>query len=420
MLFTSCRSALFFLGPWVPSLDVSSPALFSGPSRRSEPWLHDDHPSRCSGSGTSFTLFSIWIILHVVLDLIILHVVLGLLLGTFSACLVLSPCSFTLLVVLGASSNDFHVLRVVWWSPAPLLLLPSTCCACRVCSTLPRASVGSRSSSRTVILCHSMVVTVGPRAPLMRYSSFVSPSAPCVKLFSMGCVFLLHCCAVAIHTMQLSSASTGLQCEGSYESLTCGADFQLRCFEASLPLLPGSLRAPLTSEPSRSLECSEASVLPLPRSCVCSCVCWTLPLWSCSSFAAVFLEPSYSLSLCTNLFWTFRCRLEHLHPSLLLLGHTMAPLRTCVHTALRISSAASSRCSRISPSRGLVEGLVAPASCVFRAALSLPLRYCDCFRHHLLSRCLHRESVLRTSLAHLAVGVLTCRLARATQALCHL
>ena len=125
-------------------------------------------------------------------------------------------------------------------------------------------------------------------------------------------------------------------------------------------------------------------------------------------------------SLSTNLFWTLRCRLEHLHTSLLLLGHTIAPLRTCVQTALRTSSAASSRCSRISPSRGLVEGLVAPASCVFRAALSLPSRYCDCFRHHLLSRCLHRESVLRTSLAHLAVGVLTCRLARATQALCHL
>ena len=44
---------------------------------------------------------------HVVLNLgftlTILHVVLDLVVGTFSARLVLTPCSFTLLVVLGAS-----------------------------------------------------------------------------------------------------------------------------------------------------------------------------------------------------------------------------------------------------------------------------------------------------------------------------
>ena len=52
--------------------------------------------------------------------------------------------------------------------------------------------------------------------------------------------------------------------------------------------------------------------------------------------------------------------------------------------------------------------------------LSSPSLHCDCFSHLLLSRHPCRESVLRTSLAHLAVGVLMCRLARAAQAFCHL
>ena len=103
------------------------PGHFIHPLRHSEPWR--------------FTL-------------IILHVVLGYFHHTFCALppsrssrvlsphacavstarLVLSPCSFTLLVVRGArpcfqgfpvtarsSSNGFHVLRVVWWSPTPPL-----------------------------------------------------------------------------------------------------------------------------------------------------------------------------------------------------------------------------------------------------------------------------------------------------------
>ena len=101
--------------------------------------------------------------------------------------------------------------------------------------------------------------------------------------------------------------------------------------------------------------CCEA-VLPLPRAS------WSLR------------APSLS----TTLFWTLHCRLEHLHQSLLLLGHTIDPLRVVVQSALSTSSAASGRCSRISPSRGLVESLVAPLSCFFRAALSLPSLDCDC------------------------------------------
>ena len=56
-------------------------------------------------------------------------------------------------------------------------------------------------------------------------------------------------------------------------------------------------------------------------------------------------------------------------------------LSVLVQSALSTSSAVSGRCSRISPSRSLVEGLVAPPSCFFRAALSLPSLYFDCFKH---------------------------------------
>ena len=82
--------------------------------------------------------------------------------------------------------------------------------------------------------------------------------------------------------------------------------------------------------------CCCGAVLPLPRSS------WSLR----------------APSLCTNLFWTLRCCLEHLHPSLLLLGHTFLLLSVLVQTAPSTSSAASGRCARILPSRGRVEGLV--------------------------------------------------------------
>ena len=91
-----------------------------------------------------------------------------------------------------------------------------------------------------------------------------------------------------------------------------------------------------------------SSVPPLPR----SCVCWSLLLWSCSSFAAVFMEPSCSFSLHQPVL------------GLALSSGTLAPvtfvarshpllLSVLVQTALFTSSAASGRCSRISPLRGL-------------------------------------------------------------------
>ena len=42
-------------------------------------------------------------------------------------------------------------------------------------------------------------------------------------------------------------------CETSCERLSCGIQTSAECFKASLPLLPGSSRAPSTSEPSPSL-----------------------------------------------------------------------------------------------------------------------------------------------------------------------
>ena len=121
-----------------------------------------------------------------------------------------------------------------------------------------------------------------------------------------------------------------------------------------------------TRQSLHALSCSEASVPPLPR----SCVCWSLLLWSCFSFAAGFMEPSCSFSLHQPVL------------DLALSSGTLAPVTFVARshhcssvlgqTALSTSSAASGRCSRISPSRGLVE-----------AALSLPSLHCDCFNHSL-------------------------------------
>ena len=98
-------------------------------------------------------------------------------------------------------------------------------------------------------------------------------------------------------------------------------------------------------------------------------------------------------------------------------SHSFAPFRACAGRSKHVSSAASGRCSRTSPSRGLVEGLVCvPPSPVRRRLLAGLLRSFptwfrrvltsrslprDFFRYPLLSRRLHRESVLRTSLSHL-------------------
>ena len=112
-------------------------------------------------------------------------------------------------------------------------------------------------------------------------------------------------------------------------SLSCHASTSAECFDASLPLDAGSSRAPRTSEPSRALR---LLLPPLPR----SCVYWSLLLWSFSSFAVVFIEPSCSFSL---------------HQPVL-------PCAVVWNTFTRCS---------ISPSRGLVERLVR----VFLRALSV-------------------------------------------------
>ena len=62
-------------------------------------------------------------------------------------------------------------------------------------------------------------------------------------------------------------------------------------------------------------------------------------------------------------------------------SHSFAPFRACAGRTKHVSSAASSRCSRISPSRGLVEGLVCvPPSPVRRRLLARLLRsFSTCF-----------------------------------------
>ena len=132
----------------------------------------------------------------------------------------------------------------------------------------------------------------------------------------------------------------------------------------------------------------------LPR----SCVCWSLQLWSFSSFAG-------TPSLCTNLFWTLRCCLEHLYP---LLGHTLLLLSVLVQAVLSTFPAQRPVAAREYPHR---EALWSPVSrrLLARPSPALSQRGSDVFltspslhrdfsRHSLLSRRPHRESVLRTSL----------------------
>ena len=131
-----------------------------------------------------------------------------------------------------------------------------------------------------------------------------------------------------------------------------------------------------------------------------------------------FCRASWSFrapSLCTNLFWTLRCRLDtctrhfccSVTPSLSVLVQTALrpaprpvareyphrePLRK-VLSSEPCPSATRSRDSVVPPQRG---------SDVF---LTSPSLHCDCLMHSLLSRRPCHESVLPTSLAHLAVGV---------------
>ena len=76
------------------------PGHFIDPSRRSEPWLHFDHPSRCSRVPSPHA----WC--------------------CFTARLVLSPCSFTLLVVHGRG-----IVSKGFLSPHARPVTACTCCA---------------------------------------------------------------------------------------------------------------------------------------------------------------------------------------------------------------------------------------------------------------------------------------------------
>ena len=224
----------------------------------------------------------------------------------------LSPCSFTLHVVLGArpcfqwfpftarsSSNGFHVLRVVWWSPAPRLF------------PLPRAArVG-----------HYLQSSAAPAVVSQTTSCFTVAESCCfsVSLCSMCCASHGLCLSLALkrsgHPRTQLNSATWSSSESSYdprcgavfrERLSCGIPTSAECFEASLPLLPGSSGAHRTSEPSRSLRLLCLSCHGLVSVGACCCEAFRpLP------------RSSWSLrtpSLCTNLFCTLRCCLEHLYP----------------------------------------------------------------------------------------------------------
>ena len=112
----------------------------------------------------------------------------------------------------------------------------------------------------------------------------------------------------------------------------------------------------------RTFTLSEASVPRLPR----SCVCWSLLLWSFTSIAVVFMKSSYSFTLHQPVL-----DLALLPGTLVTVArsHYFAPLRVFSSGTKHVSSALSSRCSRISPSRGTVQGLVCVPPSPVRARL---------------------------------------------------
>ena len=97
--------------------------------------------------------------------------------------------------------------------------------------------------------------------------------------------------------------------------LSCDASTSAECFEASLPLLPGSSRAPRTSEPSRALRL------------LCLLCHGLVSVGACCDELFVICRGLHG---CTNLFWTLCCCLEHLYP---LLGHTFLLLSVLVQAA---------------------------------------------------------------------------------------
>ena len=139
--------------------------------------------------------------------------------------------------------------------------------------------------------------------------------APCVKRVTWTVSFfaLLRGGQSRMH---LNSASTRLFPRAFESASLADPSFceiclsHLRCIDFCC-LLRGFRASPARVFPCsphvRAFTCSEASLPTLPR----SCVCWSL---LCGAFRPL-PWSSWSIrapSLCTNLFWTLRCCLEHL------------------------------------------------------------------------------------------------------------
>ena len=217
-----------------------------------------------------------------------------------------------------SSSNGFHVLRVVWWSPAPPLF------------SLPRAARVGRylqSSAAPVVVSQKRLHV----SLLLKAASFLSLFAPCAGRFTWAVSF--SCTAARWPSTHATEFCQLVFIRRILRNPHCGADFLLNTVRppvsvsiAVFRLLLNASRLPCLSCPGlhvlparqslHALSCSEASVPALPR----SCVCWSLLLWSCSSFAAVFMEPSCSFSLHQPVL-DLALSFGTLAPVILLLGH---------------------------------------------------------------------------------------------------
>ena len=196
----------------------------------------------------------------------------------------------------------------------------------------------------------------------------------------------------------------------------CGAVFLLNTVRPPVSISLAVFRLLLNDSRLPCLFCPGLPVLPVRQSlqALCASPATVLcllepPVWSFSSFAVVFVEPSCSFSL-----HHLRCCLEHLYQ---LLGHTLLLLSVLVQAVLRnVSSAASGRCSRISQSRGVVEGLVCFPS---EPCPSATLRATPSFFLNVVPTCLTSPSSPRVCLAHFAVSPAV-DVSRAAQTFCHI
>ena len=175
----------------------------------------------------------------------------------------------------------------------------------------------------------------------------------------------------------------------------CGADSLLNASRLRCLSCPGLHVLP-ARQSLHALSCSEASVPLLPR----SCVCWSLLLWNCSSFAAVFTEPSCSFSphqLVGPCAVVWNTCTRHFCCSV-----TTLLLTVLLQTALSASSAASGRALSVGDSYAR---LLRSFSTWFRRVSVVVVASLRLLLAPLLSRGPCHECVLPTSLAHLTVGV---------------